>query len=404
MDKQLRLAFGGALALFGSGAARAEYLATAGVTYRHEDNLFRTNRRVSDVIGLPRSDNVYGVNGQLDVVFHPRDFNVSLGATAGQDWYDRNSQLDNFYYGAELNVQRAPGATIGFNLNARTDRRLSSFADLRSRIRNVQTLHRISNETTVPIAADLRLVLQPDYIESQNSNDIIKVNDFRQYGGGVGLGYYSPLGNSIAVTISRRWTDGLEDRPVLVPGVGPINSKIDLVDTALNLRVRYALSVLTSISTDLSYVDRKDQSILGRDYKGPAGSVTLDYRPRETLSLTATAGRRLDAQSYLFVDSIRTDFIDVNTRAIVADRTRVDIGGTYFRRRYNFDPTFSPTLIDRRDNTLRLTAALGYRVFDRVDLGVSGAYERRRTNFPDENYSARVVQLSASVEFGDNRR
>lgn len=403
MGNQFKLAFGGMLVLFGTGAARAEYVASVGVGYRHEDNLFRLSKPVSRALNLPRSDNAFSVTANGDVDFHPGDFDVTLSGTVGHEWYDRNSDLDNFFYRAEANVARAPGASVGFNLNARTDRRLSSFADVRSQQRNIQTLHRISNETTFPITPDIRLVLQPDYVESQNSSRQNKVNDFRQYGGGVGIGYYSPLGNSVALTVSRRYTDGLEDRPVLVGG-GLVNSKINLVDTGINLRVRYAPSVITSISADLSYIDRKDRSVLGRDYKGPAGSVTIDYRPRESLSAALTVGRRLDAQSFLFVDSIRTDFIDVSGRAIVADRVRAEASASYYRRRYNFDPTFAPTLIDRRDKTLRLTAGLGYRLFDHIDLGVSGAYERRRTNFVNEDYSAKSVQLTASYTFGSGRR
>lgn len=382
--------------------ASAQVTAEAGGSVSFEDNLLRQSRDVPIAPNLPRSDRIYSLDGTVRAQFKPGDIDGLLEVRAGQDWYERNSRLNNFNYQARLTASRASLDGIGLAVNGLSARRLSSFSDLRQPIRNLQFLNQADIEVTVPITPEIRLVVDPSYTENTNTADVLKLNDFRQYGVRGGLGWFTPLGNSIALTVTKRQTDGLRDRPVLTP-VGVRNATTDLSDTSIDLKLVYAISPLTSVSAFVSYVDRDDKSVLDADYHGPAGSVTLDYHPRDTLGFTLTGGRRLEAQSLLFVDAVRTDFITLTTTARVYDRINLRLLADHYRRRFRYDPLLTNGLSTIEDRNYRLDAQLEYQIADRVRTTIGAAHEWRNSNFAFSNFSATSIQVGAIVGIGNKR-
>ena len=380
-----------------SSSAHAEVQVQAGGGYRYEDNLFRLPKGRSILADGKRSDRIASVNGQIDADFHPDDYDGTLTAVIANDWYARNTRLNNFNYSLGLNVARRPGAKLDIVANAESDRRLSSFTDLTSAIRNIQALQRFSATVTYPISPDIRIVTVPEYQRSTNSSDRLNSNDYNRYGGGVGLGYYSPIGNSIAVTVSRRQTDGIRDRLVFVGGIVQ-NAKINIVDTSIDVRLNYRPSTFTTITATVSYVDRNDKSVLNNNYHGPAGNVAFIYEPRETLRAQVDVGRLLDTQSYLFVDSIRTDYVDGSVDAVVADNIQAGLRAAYQRRRFLYDPLSGQS--NRIERIYRFTASVSWLVLERLNLSVSAFHEHRSANYQFGNYNANVVQGTATFVLG----
>jgi hypothetical protein len=393
------LAAGGLLVMAMAMPANAEIQVEAGGGYRYEDNLFRLPSGASTIPGVQKSDRIASVQGQVDADFHPGDFDGTLTATAAHDWYARNSLLNNFNYSLGVNVQRKPGATVGLSLNVESDRRLSSFSDITSRIRNIQSVQRFDGQVTFPITADLRVVALPQFYRSTNSSSQINLNDYNQYGGGAGIGYYSSIGNSIAITVSRRHTDGLRDRFAVVNGAIE-NANIDLDDTSVDLRVTYRPGAFTQIDGVISYINRNDKSILNNDYHGPSGHVSVTFAPRSTLRATAEVGRNLDTQSYLFVDSVRSDYVTGSIDAIILDNLQAGVRADYQHRRFAYDPLLALGAGNRIENITRFTASLSWLAFDRLRLGVNGYHEHRSANYLFGNYSANAVQATATIVFG----
>ena len=366
--------------------------------YRLEDNIFRLPSGPSVLPGTKKSDRIATVNGQIDGDFHPGDFDGTVTGSIANDWYARNKQLDNFNYSLGLNVQRKPGATLDVAADLESYRRLSSFTDLQSAIRNIQELQRFNATLTYAISPDFRIVAVPEYQRSTNSSDRVNFNDYDRYGGGVGFGYYTPLGNSIAITASRRHTDGIHDRLAVVDGLLQ-NANIDLDDTSLDVRFTYRPGAFTTISAVMSYLNRNDKSVLNNDYHGPSGHLTFAYTPRETLYAQVDIGRLLDAQSYLFVDSIRTDYMDGSIKAIVRDKVQTGLRAEYQHRRFLYDPLSGQT--NRIESISRFTASVSWLTLnDRVNLSAIAFHEHRAANYQFGNYSANVVQGTATIVFG----
>jgi hypothetical protein len=394
------------VAALAAGSAQAEVDLRVNSGYRHESNLFRQSKALpnADQQSGSRSDDVFSLGGTVTAEVNPGNFNTVLQLDAGQEWYRRNSALNNFNYTAQAAVTRETGGIVGLRLDALSQRSLSSYADIRTRLRNVQDLQRVTGEFTLPITPDIRLVANPEFTQSQNSADIVKVNDFRQYGTGVGVGWFSPIGNSIAVTVSQRYTDGLSDRTIPVSETQSVLSRINLVDTGVGVKLRYAPSVLTSIEANVGIIRRNDRSVLNNDYTGPSGEVILRYMPRDSFRVSLTAGRRLEAQSYIFIDSVRSDYAAATVVAQVMDQLtlngRLDIGWRIFR----YDPLSQlPQLTDRRERLFRLAGGAEYRLLGRLLLGARAAYDQRRSNIALGGYKAMTIAATASVAFGNRK-
>lgn len=392
------------VAVLAASAAHAEADFRINSGYRHESNLFRQSKDLPRVAGESRADNVVSLGGTVTADIHPGSFDALLQLDAGHEWYDRNPNLDNFNYSAQAGITRETGGIVGLRLDALSQRSLSSYADIRTRVRNVQDLQRVTGEFTLPITPEFRLVANPEFTQSQNSASFVKINDYRQYGVGVGVGWFSPIGNSIAVTVSQRYTDGLEDRRIPVEDGTLVSSRIDLVDTGVAVRLRYAPSILTMVEANVGIIRRNDRSVLNNNYTGPSGEVTLRYEPRASLKFSLSAGRRLEAQSYLFVDSVRSDYAAGTVWIQVLDRLalngRVDVG----RRVFRFDP-LAGTIVtqNRNERTFRLNGSADYRIYDRIMLGGRVGYDRRSSNLQFGGYEAVTVAATASIAFGNRQ-
>lgn len=383
-----------------ASVAHAELTVSAGGKLRYDDNVFRISRQIAAARGVARSDRTYELEGQLDAAFHPGAFDVNAMLRVAHEWYDRNSNLDNSNYTGTLSIVRDDQGFFGTRTQVRIDRRLSSFSDIRNGVSNIQQLQSLDNRSTFALTPELRLVVTPRFARGRNSAASVKANDFDRYGVGVGIGYFTPLGNSIALTVSRQYTDGQHSRLVTIGSV-TANSPIDVVDTAANLSLRYDLSVFTSIAAELSYVDRNDRSLIDGDYHGPSGRLSLALKPTDTIGLVLTGGRRLESQTSLFVDAVKSDYVSLALSYQLTDTLDLNSSASFERRRFQIDPLALGTT-ENVQKSYGLDASLSYRPADRFELKLSGGYDRRRSDLAASNFSASTAMLSARYIIGDN--
>lgn len=387
----------------GASPAAAQVSATLSADVLQDSNIFRTSRDLSDTLGIKRDDTLATVHGEVNAVVKPGLTTITVNARAGHDWYSRNDDLSNFNYAVNLAMEKPDEGVFGYQLHAQAEQRLTPFGDLGLPVRNLQSVQHIFGQATLAITPSLRIVATPDVVRSTNDSASFRGNDFRQYGSGIGLGYFSPLGNSISLTVTKAWTKGLNDRLVPVGEGATVNSPIDLDDTSVDLRLEYSPSVLTKITGRLSYVDRTNKSVNGGNYSGPAGSLEFIYRPRDSLELTASAGRRLESQSYIYIESIRNDYASLAARLGIATGTRVGLTADYYNRRFSNDTALSGASMSLKDSTYRLGASLEQRVFQRLSLRVVGQHERRNADNELFSYTSNSVLLGAALSFGAER-
>ncbi len=391
-----------ALASFASlpTVAWADASGSVGAGVRLDDNIFRQPAGLP--VGSARSDQVYSAIAHGDATFTPDNFDVTLSGDASVSRYAKNSNLDNFSYQVSADVERQPDAVIGMTLTALSRRQLSSFADNATRTRNIQQYTNLGFRVTAPFAGDFRVVAQPLFASNINQAQIFKSSDYRRYGGAGGVGYFSPLGNSVSLTVTHEQTDGLSSRFVTINGAAS-DQRINLADTSIDASVIYLLSPLTTITAKASYLFRTDRTVLRHNLNGPIGELSVDYHPRESFRVTGTIGRRLETQDSLFVDSVRDIYAQAAARARVIDRVDVDVLASFNARTFVGDTSGLITSVPRKDRLYRIEAGLAYLVLNHVSLGVRGAHEGRNSDLALADYSANTVEVTARYLFGQKK-
>ena len=399
--------FGGGARLILSCVALIPSAAFAEATYGVEasalfdDNVFRFDDRVATDPGSSRSDRLYSLQGDATASFYPADLEVDVNASGGKTWYDKNSGLDNINYNLASSISRSSGTGVDFDVDLSARRSLSSFDDLHSEIKNIQYLEQATPEVRIPIGAETRIVASGQFIESTSSADALKPNDYQVYGGGIGLGWFTPLGNSVTAQIERRYTEGLHQR-LLVLGDGSLaTTKINDADTIGSLRIVYSLSPITSFLVNASYVSRDDRSGLSGSYSGPEGDITLTYRPRDSLEVKLSGGRHLASTSLLFIDSIKVDFVSAQIKAIIDDKFKLTLKGDYESRHFRYDPTFD-VVGDGADRTFTANAGIEYDLIDRVQLAVDAEHSFRDSRLTLSNFTDTNVMLSVRIGLQKN--
>lgn len=391
-------AIAGAGAMLSPQLARAaEITAYTGATLQYDSNLFRA---ADDSVtpGVSRDERSLIAMAGAEVALGDEEFGGGLDGRLFHQWFDKNSYLDFLGYSLSGNVAKN-GPVVQIALDAKQDRRLSSFSDIRTTQRNLQTLTRLNGDVSVSAFGDWRLMAGGSMTRSSNSAALVESNDFRQIGGRVGIGYYSPLGNILALRFTHLRGKGLNSRLVLIDGVDQLFRQ-DFKENGGEVLVKYAPSVATAISARLGYVDRRDDSVFDNDLKGIVARITADWSPRETIRIKLDAGRRLETESYIYADAVKVTYGGISGEADVTPDVTAKAGFQYTRQRFSYDIQAFVPLQGRTEHLKVLSAGIEYQPAQRFGLSLEGSRELRDSNAAGFDYDANVVRLTGLIKFG----
>ncbi len=377
--------------------AAAQTSGTIGTTVEFNDNVFDLPAGVTYANG--RGDRIYELAGALDVRQKLGDVDLHIDANAQYQKYDANSAFDNFNYMLRAKMKRAPDQRAGFDITLESDRRLSSFANLFTIQRNIQQFTDADARVFVPVTGEISMVAKGDFRAASNSSQLFQVNDFRRYGGGAGLAWYSPLGNILELTVDYDVAKGTAPRLVTIGGVSS-DQRTDLTDISGEMLLQYAISPLSSIRADVAYVHRRDHTALAHDRDGPFGEISFDYRPRASFVLIARAGRRQETLDSLYIDSLRDNYAGLEARIRVLGRLDINASILAEWRRYFADPVIAAAIPDHSETDGQLTLGGQYPISDRFTLGGQYIHYFRNSSLASANYSANVFDLTLSMRFG----
>ncbi|WP_353228994.1 hypothetical protein [Novosphingobium sp.] len=383
--------------------AHAEVTGAATAALRYDDNVFALP---SDDLpaGLERSDTVYSGNAEIDATFHPPGYKVDLLAEVNYEAYGRNTAYNNAGYAFQLTAGPTSERllTVSGSLTAR--RALSSFASLGLPVRNVQTLIDAAPELAVKVAGEFVVVVDPVYTRSSNTAGLFDAYNYERYGGAVGIGWHTPLGNRIDLTFGERHTKGLGNRFIDL-GEGVVNQPTNLRDRSIELKLRYQITPITSINASASYVWRRDSTVLAHNFSAPFGQVGVKFAPSDHALISANVGWRLESVDQLFVDSVRTNYANVTATVQVGERWRLSSRFDYSHRKFEADSlalvnSYSLGLIDRADHFCRAEAAVTYGLSSHFAVVANYSHEFRNSSYHFANYRENIAQISLIYSFG----
>lgn len=385
------------------GQALADVTGAVMGTLRQDDNVFALPSG-DQPAGLRRSDASYAGTFDLDTALHPAGYALDLETDVTYAGFARNSAYNNFGYAFALNPHPDYTQTLAFSGALGARRALSGFAALDVPLRNQQTLVTLDPVVNWRVAGELVVVAAPVYDRSTNTAALLKPYDYERYGASFGVGWHTPLGNRIDLTVGERQTRGLGPRLISL-GTAVIDAPTRLRDDRVDLAITYQITPATSISATATYLRRRDRTVLAHDVSAPFGEAVVRFHPSTGTWLIADIGWRLETLDQIFVDSVRTAYADVTAATRLGDRWRVYGRANFYRRRFTADRLatvtgYSVTAADRVEHSWHAEAGFSYALNSHVAANVNYAHELRTSVFGPSNYHENIGQLALIYVFG----
>jgi hypothetical protein len=385
-----------ALALAAAQASRAfadvNGYVTAGASY--DNNLFRAPDGQS-FAGFSKSDDIFdlGGGGQLNLT-NPH-FQLNATIDVGQNWYSRNSFLNSLAYDGSLELTERQ-KYIDLDVQAAQSQSLSSFADIRSPVRNLQVLTRTAARVGFAATADVRLVFDVKFNRDTNTNALVAEADYNQPSGGVGIGYFSPSGNSVVVEELRTYTQGVNPQIFLLQN-GLVGSKINDIDDTTSLQIGYSPSPVLSLYAQAGYLRREDKSIIHDNLATPVGSLRLSYLPDALFHVDISAGRQLSSQSYLLVEGLQDSYVRIKPVVAFDNALNLTFDFNYDHRSFGIVQQLGFGPSNTSDQSMRYDATLSYKLFDNYEVDFTGYHEERHSNDIIDTYTDNGLTLTLTI-------
>ena len=383
--------------------AHAEITGSASTVLRLDDNIFALPAD-DQPAGLVRSDTVYSGNADIDARLNPAGYKIDLEAGIDYEAYARNTAYNNVGYAIQLSATPTLDRTLTVSGSLTARRALSNFASLGLPGRDVQTLFDAAPQLAVKLAGELVLVAAPVYTRSSNTAALFDAYNYERYGGSLGIGWHTPLGNRIDLTFGERHTGGLGNRFINLGNV-VVNQPTNLRDRSIDLKLHYQITSITSVNAAASYVWRHDHTVLAHSFSAPFGQVGVKFEPSDHAVISAEIGWRLETVDQLFVDSVRTSYANVTGSVQLGQRWRLSSRFEYNHRKFEADQlalvnSYSLGAIDRADHSYHGEVAVTYGLSSHFAIVANYAHESRDSSYHFANFRENIGQITLIYAFG----
>ncbi len=382
------------LAASRAGLAVADVNGYVSATGSYDDNLFRAPDGVS-FLGVSRSDDLFGLGGGGTFSLTNEHFQLNASGDVGQNWYDRNRFLNSLAYDGTLEFTERQ-KFIDLDVQASENHALSSFADLRTPIKNLQSVTRTAARVGLAATSDVKVVFDVKFNRDTNTNAQIAEADYNQTVIGAGLGYFSPSGNSLVLEELRTYTKGVNLQEFLINDF-LIGSKINYFDDTTMVQLSYSPSPLTTLFAQAGYLRRTDQSIFHNNVTAPVGALRFSYRPDTVVEIDISAGRQLASQSYLIVEGITDSYIKANPSFRFPNGLKASFDFNYDHRSYGLLPEFGLNSGRTTDQSMRYDATLSYQILDNYQIALSGYHEERHSDTLFDTYTDNGLMITLTL-------
>lgn len=379
-----RGAIAGAVALVAAAAPASAQQAGGQVTElsftiedRHDSNIARTDRARASQRGLALGDTRTTPAVQLTVARPLGRNTIGLTASAGYDFYRRNTRLNRERITLAANAGIAAGGCV-LNLSPSYSRRQSDLADLAflavpgvDSVRNTETVQDYNAELRCGSSYGLRPVLTATRSTGSNSSVPRRISDYRTWSYGSGLGYTSPALGEFTALLTRTETS-YPNRPAVLARSG-------FDTTRAQLTGKRELGGLITATWGLSYISLDPQQGGTRRFRGLGWNLAA--AAVATPDLRVTAGLSRDVSPSLGTDALYVLNRTYQLGATYAVGTNLSFGvnGSVDHRRYvGATPVFGPALTNSSQRSIVGTVSAS--TSRRLGVGLDIGYQNRNAN------------------------
>ena len=357
-----------------------------------DDNLFR--RPGPDRQG----DRITSIGSGLLLALPKNQLTADLEGHFAQSLFADNDYLNNLGYtlAAHGSYERKD---LSIRISGSRDRQLSDFSEIYENIRNMQTVTLINGKADATIFGNIRAVFGGSLTKSENSSVLTNGKGYTIKGLSAGLGYYSPSDNYVTILFQHVKSLGIGVIPIDVDGRS-LAYRQDFSENRGSVILHYQPSVLVSLDSQISYVDRHDRSIFHKDFSGLTGKISAEWKPRRTIDIVTTIGRQLQTDGYVYSDSVREDYVSMTARSRVTNSINATLGYSFIKRHFVYDTQAPSPIEPRTDHFQRIRAGLTYDLSRHLALELDGHREWRTSTNDQFRYSDDALMMSLHVKLG----
>lgn len=358
------------------------------VNGRYDSNISRSSDLQASQRGLTRSDFRLSPALTLDLARNFGENSAYVRGSLGYDIHTRNSVLDRERLGLRAGGELAAGPCrvrpdVGFS------RQQSDLADIvvidglvPDAVRNTETRLFYGAELACGGAIGVSPYASIRREQARNSNALRDLAEFNETSYSAGLEYRSPTVGTIRAFISRDDVDLIRQ-----PLAGGTNGyKVTNYGASISREVGTRLKADASVT--FSDLKSHDPRIAG--FSGLNWDLGLTLLVNEQTQIQARYGRQLvNSLSSNSAYVVEQPF-DFRLTYAVSERLRLEAGGQFSKRRFEFAGVPGADFIDR-ENRRVLDAGVRYQFSNRLALRVNGGHERRNANGSLFDYSSTFV-------------
>ena len=367
----------------------------AGISARHDDNLFRLANNAPTPNGASaKSDTLWTTHAgiRFDRTYDLQ--RVQLDVTGTSYNYRNNNYLDF----TALDYRSAWLWAITPRLTG------SLFADSTSEVTSYTNLQNISTPNRRSIKNQGFLAdwlvdggwhLTGGAYQLRSRTDSTELTSFGNYvqnTAEAGVKYVSTANNSL--TLVQRMASGDYIDQALNP-VRFLDPRYNQSDT--ELRSIHQVTGHSRLDTRIGYRDRAYETYSQRDFSGAVGAISYLWTPTGKLQFTLTAGRDLLAYQSDRSSYYTSNYVSFTPAWLISDKTTLRLKLDRYKNKFAGAVVPVAELREEKIHTTQL--ALAWRPTRTVVVDSYILHENRSSNIDGLPYKANVVGLSASATF-----
>ena len=389
---------GASVSLFTAPAEAQDRYVNLTVSTQYDDNLQR----------LPNEQKALQPhNGQEIVTWIGADagaaadfglIDVRVDGSIAKRLFAHNEALnsDEYRLAARADYQALSGSAA---VNALISRQNLSFNDPLFRGTSVRNLMRYGAEGDRRLIGNVRLAGSASFQSSSSPNAVLSRADNQRYSYSLGLRYVSPLENRFELGYSESIVEGESEGTVLIDGVPALYSS-DATDRSVYAELRYAPSVLLSVTARAGYTWHDDRSVLNADFKGLTQAASVRWLPIESVSVVAATNRSFSSNDELFANGVKSTSHSLSVQGRAWDRVTITTAVSRAERNFRYDlQADTPSVAPRNDRFWVFEAGSRYQTGIGVDVGVQFRHTSIRDTAVEGTIKDNSVMLSLSRRF-----
>jgi exopolysaccharide biosynthesis operon protein EpsL len=308
--------------------------------------------------------------------------------------FSRFNFLDNDSYDGKATLQWVIGNDWSGDLGYSRSSTLTSFADFRLPVKNMQTTERPYALARYRLAAPISLRAQLSQLKTNNSTADRRTADRDEVASEIGADFLARSGNTTGGFV--RYTDGTLPNRV----VGPAGAVDQFTEIIFGSNFNWRLNGMSAVSGYLGYTKRSYDQLQQRNFGGASGRVAYEWVPTGKLGLSVTARRQVEAYEAIGTAYALTNAINGVANWKATEKINFSARAEYRERDFLGDSTgLLPGQVSRQDKTRSVGLTATYAPLRHLEIAASVNRESRSSNRALLDYDANVVSLTAQFVF-----